>query len=48
MHDLIGAYQRLDHVYRLYIKSAFPLRSEVLSNERDNLLKQREVLLIAA
>jgi hypothetical protein len=26
MHDLIGAYQRLDRIYQLYIKSAFPLR----------------------
>jgi hypothetical protein len=40
MHDVVGTYQRLEHMYRLYIKSAFPLRSEVLTNERDNLLKQ--------
>ncbi len=44
MHDLIGAYQRLDDMYRLYIKSAFPLRSLVMGNERDVLLKQKGVL----
>lgn len=38
MHDLVGAYQRLDRLYRLYIKSAFPLRSSALSMERDSLL----------
>lgn len=35
MYDLVGAYQRLDWVYRLYIKSAFPLRYPALSAERD-------------
>lgn len=44
MHDLVGTYQRLEQMYRLYIKSAFPLRSEVLTSERDALLKQRGVL----
>lgn len=44
MHDLIGAYQRLDRLYRLYIKSAFPLRSRVLSQERDTILNRRGVL----
>ncbi|MBD2580162.1 DEAD/DEAH box helicase [Oscillatoria sp. FACHB-1406] len=44
MHDLMGAYQRLDRLYRLYIKSAFPLRSRVLSQERDNILNRRGVL----
>jgi ATP-dependent helicase YprA (DUF1998 family) len=44
MHDVVGAYQRLEQMYRLYIKSAFPLRSEVLTGERDNLLKRRGVL----
>lgn len=44
MHDVIGAYERLDRLYRLYIKSAFPLRSSVLANERDALLKGSEVL----
>ncbi|MBD2413811.1 DEAD/DEAH box helicase [Nostoc calcicola FACHB-389] len=44
MHDLLGAYQRLDYLYRLYIKSAFPLRSPVLSEERSQVLNQTEVL----
>jgi ATP-dependent helicase YprA (DUF1998 family) len=44
MHDLLGAYQRLERLYRLYIKSAFPLRSRVLSQERDNILNRRGVL----
>lgn len=39
MHDLIGAYNRVDELYRLYIKSAFPLRSPALSAERDELLR---------
>ncbi|MDL5053455.1 DEAD/DEAH box helicase [Oscillatoria laete-virens NRMC-F 0139] len=44
MHDLLGAYQRLERLYRLYIKSAFPLRSRVLSQERDNILNRSGVL----
>ncbi|MEK8018165.1 MAG: DEAD/DEAH box helicase [Candidatus Parabeggiatoa sp.] len=40
MHDLIGAYQRLDRIYQLYIKSAFPLRYRALAAERDNLLRR--------
>ncbi|NJL03541.1 MAG: DEAD/DEAH box helicase [Chloroflexaceae bacterium] len=44
MHDVVGTYQRLEQMYRLYIKSAFPLRSEVLTGERDKLLEQRGVL----
>ena len=40
MHDLIGAYHRIDNLYRMYVKSAFPMRSEVLNNERDELLSQ--------
>lgn len=35
MYDLIGTYQRLDRIYQLYIKSAFPLRYPALSAERD-------------
>ncbi|MHC5728228.1 MAG: DEAD/DEAH box helicase, partial [Nostoc sp.] len=44
MHDLLGAYQRLDWLYRLYIKSAFPLRSQVLGEERFRVLNQTGVL----
>lgn len=38
MHDLIGSYERLNRVYRMYIESAFPLRYEILNQERSNLL----------
>lgn len=38
MHDLLGTYQRLDRVYQLYIKSAFPLRYPALVREREKLL----------
>lgn len=44
MHDLIGSYERLSEIYRLYIESAFPLRSEVLAEERRTLLKQPGIL----
>ncbi len=44
MHDLVGSYKRLDRLYRLYIKSAFPLRSDVLAEERDALLRQPGIL----
>ncbi len=44
MHDLVGAYQRLERLYWLYIKSAFPLRSPILTQERDQILKRRGVL----
>jgi DEAD/DEAH box helicase domain-containing protein len=40
MHDLVGAYERLNHIYQLYIKSAFPLRHRALAEERDRLLRQ--------
>jgi len=44
MHDVIGAYQRIEQMYRLYLKSAFPLRSPVLSEERDRVLTRPGVL----
>jgi ATP-dependent helicase YprA (DUF1998 family) len=40
MPDLIGAFERIHRVYRWYIESAFPLRSEALSREREALLDQ--------
>jgi Lhr-like helicase len=40
MHDLIGAYERMSRVYRMYIESAFPLRSRQLAGERRELLSQ--------
>ncbi|HEY9694172.1 MAG TPA: DEAD/DEAH box helicase [Oculatellaceae cyanobacterium] len=44
MHDLVGAYQRLDRIYQLYIKSAFPLRYRALADERDRLLMKPGIL----
>lgn len=44
MHDLVGAHQRLDRIYQLYIKSAFPLRYRALAEERDRLLQQPGIL----
>ena len=44
MHDLVGAYQRLDRIYQLYIKSAFPLRYRALAEERDRILQQPAIL----
>jgi DEAD/DEAH box helicase domain-containing protein len=44
MNDLVGSYMRLERIYRMYIKSAFPLRDETLSQERDLLLSERGVL----
>lgn len=40
MHDLIGSYLRLEKIYRMYVKSAFPLRYNVLSDEREQLLSR--------
>src|SRR5262249_337321 len=40
MPDLIGAFERVRRVYRWYIESAFPLRSDALSREREVLLDQ--------
>jgi DEAD/DEAH box helicase domain-containing protein len=44
VHDVVGAYQRLNHIYQLYIKSAFPLRYRSLATERDRLLQQPGIL----
>ena len=35
MNDVTGAYQRIDQLFKLYIRSAFPLRSAALEAERD-------------
>ena len=47
LHDLIGTYLRLDHIYRLYVKSAFPIRYTWLNQERDLLLQQGESQLLS-
>ena len=44
MYDVIGAYQRLERIYQLYIKSAFPLRYRTLADERDRLLQKPGIL----
>jgi DEAD/DEAH box helicase domain-containing protein len=44
MHDLIGAHRRLDDLYRLYIKSALPLRYPALGGERDGVLREAGAL----
>ena len=44
MHDLVGAYERMNKIYQWYIESAFPLRYEALSEERRKLLSQQGVL----
>src|SRR6185295_12614622 len=44
MNDLVGAYERINQVYRWYIESAFPLRYEVLGEERRQLLSQQGIL----
>ncbi|RKU11625.1 DEAD/DEAH box helicase [Candidatus Poribacteria bacterium] len=44
MHDLIGAYERMNQVYQWYIESAFPLRYQGLSEERKKLLSKGEIL----
>jgi hypothetical protein len=40
MSDLIGGYERLRYVYQQYVESAFPLRSEALTQERSDLLRR--------
>ncbi len=44
MHDLVGAYERMNQVYQWYIESAFPLRYQALSEERKKLLSREGVL----
>jgi DEAD/DEAH box helicase domain-containing protein len=44
MHDLVGAYERINQVYRWYIESAFPLHYETLGEERRQLLSQQGIL----
>ena len=44
MHDVIGSYERLERIYRMYIESAFPLRNQALAKERRQLLAQPTIL----
>lgn len=43
MNDLIGSYIRLENLYRMYIKSAFPLKNRTLSIERDQLFRSSHI-----
>lgn len=44
MHDLVGAFERLDEVYRMYVESAFPFRYPALDQERRAVLQEDAVL----
>ena len=44
MHDLVGAYERLNDVYRKYIESAFPLRYPNMAAERRTLYSGSDTL----
>ena len=44
MHDVLGSYQRLESIYRMYIESAFPLRNQALAKERRVLLQKPTTL----
>src|SRR4051812_26271689 len=44
MHDVLGTYLRLERLYRLYLSSAFPLRSQQLAAEREKVLSRDQVL----
>ena len=44
MHDLVGAYERLNRVYGQYIESAFPLRYPNMGKERRALLHSSDTL----
>jgi DEAD/DEAH box helicase domain-containing protein len=44
MNDLIGAYNRLSEVYRLYVESTFPFRYPSLDKERRLILSQSGTL----
>ena len=44
MHDVVGSYQRLESIYRMYIESAFPLRNQALAEERRQLLQKPTIL----
>ena len=44
MHDVVGSYERLERIYRMYIESAFPLRNQALAKERRQLLEKPTIL----
>ncbi|MCS6925254.1 MAG: DEAD/DEAH box helicase [Candidatus Binatia bacterium] len=44
MYDLVGAYARIERLFRAYIDSAFPFQSRQLQKERRELLERRGLL----
>ncbi len=44
MYDLIGSYERINRIYRMYIESAFPLRYNILNEERRAILSNPGIL----
>lgn len=44
MYDLLGSYERISDVYRMYIESAFPFRYQGLNEERRSLLSKQGIL----
>lgn len=44
MYDLVGSYERVSEVYRMYIESAFPFRHQGLNEERRSLLSKLGIL----
>lgn len=44
MNDLIGTYNRLSEIYRLYVESTFPFRYPDLDRERRTILSQTGIL----
>lgn len=44
MYDAIGAHHRISDLLNLYIRSAFPLRSEALEDERDKAIAREGVV----
>lgn len=44
MYDILGSYERISDVYRMYIESAFPFRNQGLNEERRSLLSKQGIL----
>lgn len=44
MKDLVGSYERLKGIYRMYIESAFPFKNEAMREERRKLLDEGTLL----
>jgi DEAD/DEAH box helicase domain-containing protein len=44
MHDLVGIYERMRGVYRMYLESAFPIRYPAIDRERRRILNTSGIL----